>query len=650
MLKIKLLVFTILICIGLVFNGELYLLYMNNFQAAYYEADFYTDDLMPETSEEEIKQDFLNASKEHKVDFFVVDGKKRSVINSEYVIYGTEGALSYLTNSGIKEGNAKSFFFGEVTVKFKYYSDVTDIGKYTSYYFIDDNNLIDIRNFKADLIDQYGGGFPKQMGSDRETIFNLLAAWSIILGLMILISLYEILYQKKEIAIKVVLGEDLRNIFLKKIISDSISYCLIFCICTVILKNYSYVLFKFSFVLLIFGIFLLINLFLSTLIFIVNFRKHLTLSSGKGLLSTSYCIKALATILVVFVLTTNTSVIQKSLNLYAQKSFFENHLEYEYIVLSYMEKNKTAEDILELNKRLYQQFQDKALIYADLSANLDSTYPIILTNQNTLYELAKNNEELKEIITSGINKTTLLFIPSDFDVKSNEYFYGTEIARIFGNAQSIDTIFYKSEIKSPGIHGVDEYQLTLYSNPIIVCNFAPLSDKEFDNYDNGYYYRDIMYKLSEKDWSEFLKKYPSGSIHIAKSNVKDVYEHCRELASLEMKLVLVLSGLILMLEMALIVFIIRMEYRFNAIELALKKVNGYSLISRNKTIIKTTIFSLIAGIAGAWIIGYLINGQHNLSIFIVSIILIITEIFYILCKARKIESKQITLILKGGRV
>ena len=249
MLKIKLLVFTILICIGLVFNGELYLLYMNNFQAAYYEADFYTDDLMPETSEEEIKQDFLNASKEHKVDFFVVDGKKRSVINSEYVIYGTEGALSYLTNSGIKEGNAKSFFFGEVTVKFKYYSDVTDIGKYTSYYFIDDNNLIDIRNFKADLIDQYGGGFPKQMGSDRETIFNLLAAWSIILGLMILISLYEILYQKKEIAIKVVLGEDLRNIFLKKIISDSISYCLIFCICTVILKNYSYVLFKFSFVL-----------------------------------------------------------------------------------------------------------------------------------------------------------------------------------------------------------------------------------------------------------------------------------------------------------------------------------------------------------------------------------------------------------------
>lgn len=80
MTKIKGLIFAVLICIGFLFNGELYLLYMNHFQASYYEADFYANSLEKSISDNEIKQDFINAGKKHYVDFFVVDRTNPSVL------------------------------------------------------------------------------------------------------------------------------------------------------------------------------------------------------------------------------------------------------------------------------------------------------------------------------------------------------------------------------------------------------------------------------------------------------------------------------------------------------------------------------------------------------------------------------------------
>ncbi len=46
-------------------------------------------------------------------------------------------------------------------------------------------------------------------------------------------------------------------------------------------------------------------------------------------------------------------------------------------------------------------------------------------------------------------------------------------------------------------------------------------------------------------------------------------------------------------------FIIRLEYQFNAVEMALKKVHGYTLLNRNWRILKTTVYGALVGILTA---------------------------------------------------
>ncbi len=103
-------------------------------------------------------------------------------------------------------------------------------------------------------------------------------------------------------------------------------------------------------------------------------------------------------------------------------------------------------------------------------------------------------------------------------------------------------------------------------------------------------------------------------------------------------------------EMALIVFIIRMEYRLNAVELALKKVYGYSLAARNKAILRTTICSSMAGIAAAWILGRILNLQLGIPLVIAAAVLLLSEILYVFWRVKKTEEKRIISILKGEKL
>ena len=358
----------------------------------------------------------------------------------------------------------------------------------------------------------------------------------------------------------------------------------------------------------------------------------------------------MTTVLVTLVLATNIAVVQSSLNLYAQKDFFESHRNNYYMVLGYEKNDKTAEEFLALNQKFYQRFQEKAFIYADLSENLESNYPVILTNRKSLEELAIEYSNIEKAVEAAGESSTLLLVPSNITTESDEYHYGKEIAKIFGDARNQETVFYTPEISLSGIHGVDEYKMILYKNPIVVCNRENLSTEDFDKYENGYYYHNIMYQVSPQECKSFISEYSPEKLTLSKSNVLSDYEDRRRIASLELKLVLVLSAFLLLLEMTLIIFIIRMEYRLNSIELVLKKVHGYSLAARNKTILKTAVFSSIFGIAAAWIVSRVLYMRLGIPLIIAGAVLILLEVVYIFWRAKKTEARRITSILKGEKI
>lgn len=136
MQKIKILIFIVLLSIGFSFNGELYMLYLDNFQESYYQANFYPDRPSRPVTDVEIIRDFMDASEENDVDFFVVDHKIQSAYKTEITIYGTERALAHLQSQDIKEGKNESLFFGEAVIRYEPFQKIKEISKCDKWYFI----------------------------------------------------------------------------------------------------------------------------------------------------------------------------------------------------------------------------------------------------------------------------------------------------------------------------------------------------------------------------------------------------------------------------------------------------------------------------------------------------------------------------------
>ena len=113
MKKLKLIVIYLLITIGFIFNGELFILYLDGFQESYYQSGFDFVNREAATLEKEVIQDFLNAGKAYDVDFFFVDSTIISAYNKEVTIFGTPNALKTLRAKGIFERKHNSLFMGE---------------------------------------------------------------------------------------------------------------------------------------------------------------------------------------------------------------------------------------------------------------------------------------------------------------------------------------------------------------------------------------------------------------------------------------------------------------------------------------------------------------------------------------------------------
>ncbi len=658
MQKIKLIIFVLLLLIGFLFNGELYMLYLDNFQDSCYQANFYTDIPTKEVSDNQIIKDFVKTGEKHDVDFFVVDQDIHSSYETETTIYGTKGALQHLASMGIKEGKHQSLFFGEAVVHCEAFKDVKNITKFDTYYFVgDEAKLEDIRSFKADLIDQYSGGFPKLMGSERETWLNLLSVWGIIFGLMLMATLYSILYYRKETMVRIILGESLTRLFAKNTFVDTACFSVLFLLLPQLLQPFTNVKFRMSAIFLLLCIFLAANVLLNALILRVDYKKDIAGGhDGRGLLRASYLLKVVTTVLVTLILAGNVVIIIDAYNLYQQKDFFEAHEDYSYCHTEYKLDNrlgKSDDDNTAMNHEFYQRFQNKALIYADLTGNLGETYPVVLNNVKALEEIKRQCPSIKEATSAVVKEQIYILMPSSISKESKEYPYARTLAELYFDDSEYgeaEIITYNGDITLTAIHRYNEYETVQYENPIILFNNTIFRmNKDLTGY-HWYYTFDTMYDISTQEWESFIREFQLEDQIISKSNVLDIYNHSWDMASRNMRMLMVLSIMLLLLEMALIMFIIRLEYQFNAVEMALKKIHGYTLLNRNRRILKTTVLSSLVGILTALILSNILEMPGGVPLVLAGLLLLFLELVYILWRAKKIEKRTIASILKGEKI
>ena len=659
MKKIKILICILLIAAGFLFNGDLFMLYIDGFQESHYKATF---DFRGVEEEEKVIKDFIDAGNENGVDFFMIKSRLLSSFEKEIIIYGTEGSITELKAKGLDESEYGSIFFGKTKIKYKPFDEISDLKEVKYCYFMgDESKFEDMREFKVSLVEKYYGGFPKLYGSEKETWMNILTVWLIIFGIILMLTAYEILFQKRENMVRIILGEDLRFIFIKSLAMDIIGLLAIFLIVPLFLHKFSNVYFKYSFISKLFVAVLFIVFLLNLLILRVRFKRDMG-DGGSGarvLLFSNYAIKAITTALVILVLSGNLYIVSESYNLYKQRDFFEEHKDYQYYQLPIefdIENIDKQEEIIKEFHRLLGEFDtrfsESHLKYIDMSNQLGIDYPTILINDNAIFEMAQKWPQIEELVSAIPKDSAYLLFPDDMSVDSREYKTAKEIYYFATDsyADEEEILTYEKGIAAIGVIKGDNFDTTYYKDPIIIYDNRELKNEKYYNMEFESYFGNIMYKVKEDDFDRFVEEKQLNTSYTSRTGVLDVYEYNWTIRSRSGRMAIILSVMLAFLETTLIVFIIRLEYRINAIEMALMKVHGYTLMDRNQRIIILTILSSLVGLALSMVMNNEMDMKAGKYIAIIAIGFMVIELVYIMIKARSIESRRISSILKGERI
>ncbi len=204
----------------------------------------------------------------------------------------------------------------------------------------------------------------------------------------------------------------------------------------------------------------------------------------------------------------------------------------------------------------------------------------------------------------------------------------------------------KAIISYVDINGIGDLENTL--NPVVI--YVNNDNMHFKGYELvSLAGRNILYDFDEKNMctmveesNELDKKY----IPVV-TNFKDFHEYRDNFVK---KIIGMLSSfcvIVFLLNMIITVVISRMEYKNQAIGIALKKIAGYNIVERNHR-----LFLLSSGISFVIIAAYCVvsifTGIFNMKICLkVGLVLEITELIILLSNIFIIETKNIAKTLKG---
>ena len=655
MKSIKYTISFIVVFIGLLIIGESHILRLNNF---YTEFSYTTLFLQPNTTEEEMLKDIVNSAERNKVEVFTYIRVPHSTSLTEINIYGTQGVEKYINNNlNISEKEYKSLFLGTLKFDFSNIKKIQGIENIYDFYLIGSKE--NAKQFKMQLIDKYAGNHPVAGYEDKESRNNIIFIWLLIIIVVLLLSFYDVILQKKENLIKISLGERISKIIWKNIILDSLIYVILFIISILVLSSNTNVFFKFNISLITFSILIFSNALLYLNLFFCNIKEVFSnVKISKKLLSLNYTLKLITVIITVFIISSNIALVFESYKLYKQKSFFEAHSDYYYTNLHYKVVRNSDGSFTDriketaiMQETFYRTYFEKfnATILFDISALARTE--AILANKNTLDYLSSNIKAIKNL---NLEKDIYFILPKKMedDFKTIDRLKG--IVRWYEGDRfqyDYDIIYYDDDVNIIAIKELNINGSELLKNPIIIYNNISANKLNSLIYDEPFklsFSKDIMYKITDVEFKQFIEKYDLINQFNSQTNVLEKYENHWLIVKKILYINLIFSVLVLFLEFIIIISIIKLEYEVNSIELSIKKIMGYSVLEKNKKIILMTVATTILSVVLATIVALISEAEEANYLAAGGTIIFILELFVIIFYINKVENAKIPKILKGG--
>lgn len=646
MKKVKWISAGFMITLCFILSSELYQNYVGIFSNQLYYINM-------DVSDKEDVWDFVGKSAEKMgMEAFYIFNTSSTARNVHYDIMGTSKTAELLKERyQIAEGSYNSFFSGTTKISVHDFDENIGHQEEVTFYFTGSyEKVLELRRYFN--ISDYPASYVH--GGEKGIMQWLVPAiWAVAGVFLVILTWFDIQFQKKENFLLISMGKSRLVIILQNILKDTLVFAGLFLVIRLLFEKYIYLGYENKKIILICLAVLVLNHCIYFMLFHYDYKQLLyNATINESTLSNCYILKVFTMLLAVASLSVSIPLIRENVRYIGMYKEIGQFKDYGFIdIIPDYSQCKGDEGVYteQIYGDIYQEYMEKGKVALSTYDFKGEKGPILMVNHNTWPlvagpDIEEPEEEFCVFVPDGKIKIdnpvedVLQHIILEFgiDIEQENYSYNMEYYKKHRNV-----LYFK--YFGDSVLGFDEME-----NPVFVyCN---PSKETLSLNDGGEHFmldnNDTMICLTPEELQDIKDNYPVEDITYTGVEERSGQDRARieRIALLNT----VISVFMLILEGIVIGTIIKMEYIINAKILAIKKVLGYSVLSKNKSIFLLNLFAACIGIVTMLIAALMYKLASWQEIVGIGFGLIVMEWGMILYHIIRFERTGISKILKGG--
>ena len=647
---LKLLIVCVLLCMVAILPGELYQAYLEQYNDFYTTSFYCPDNIAPD----KMISDLSETAEKNNVEIFKIYERSKTTFSTCLDVYASKEMVSVLEKDYlISEGRFRSLFSGSSEINVYDFHDISpELAKEDSSYYLY-GDFDDAVLFKRQLVDIYAGSFPKEDGFNDLSFYRnmLFIGWFFVICVTVVLGIYDLMSQKKETFILTTMGTKKGSIYLKNLLIDTLVMAVVFFAIKVILifveGSLSFEVYSNS----LFAFLLLINAIIYLGVFGRKYGTSLKQSSSEPkLLFASYILCGICMLLFLVSTSSCVELIYVSSRYSKQEEFFKEHSQYSWISRLKMDASEEPVDDYDEYKRLqglmntFINENPKSFFYLfdNTEFGITDTYLSYIASEGTREYLKEN---IPELTNTSSEYDVYILSPENSKITTDDL--EDLAARFLFNGEKYKILYYSNSVKLVYRTRESEPITEMVKNPTVL--FFNKDPKVHS--DDGELFYMLEYGMVDDSkglWTEYAQ---ANSIDYVSDNAWDYY--CFRWEALTRTILINLVVVLIMTAMLLLTIfvIIKLEFRVNAKELALKKIYGHTKYERFKKLYNIVGVVGFICLVGVFIMKY--TAYRTLSLlYIIPILIISLAVCCIFISLQIIlyEKKNLQGILKGGNI
>ena len=649
MKKIKFIFIFFLMLLSFIFSGEFFQYYLNTYTSQFSYIDITENEM---NSQAEIQNNIYHLAEKYNIEVLQTERKNGSGRATSLTVYSTDEAFEKLkTEYSVSPNIYKALFLGTTKVDFADFKDKKLLGETERYYFIGEQRQI--QSIRENIKNDYACSFIKNE-TEHAYPYLVLLIWAVVGVLFLILTWLDIHFQKKENFVLISLGKPIRQIILKNVFIDFLTFSLIFSVLFALLGRFVYLGYEIKNIVLLCAAVLFLNALLYLTLFKMNYKEVLYGANlNERIISDGYVLKSISMILTVVVLSCNAMLISANFKELKRIKTLRNVENYSFLELNPVSLLNLGKDYEEtrygLINSIYGELQNRGCAYSFCGLSGENDYCIINSDSKFLL----NGFDLKT--EPDGNSDFYILVPEEIEFSQNadesvydciEMYFGSE------KALSCEKITYSGNGELLTYDSTEELTLGAQSfeNPIVIYINNPSLKLNCDSSTLSTLFSKMLFNISNSEINTVCEKYQINEkgFYLQGEKVKEKVSDYQAVLNRALLLNTVISVFLLLLELFIISVIIKLEYKVSTTELAVKKVLGYSVFQKNKQIFLLNTYAALIAVVSCTVFCLMYKLAVWYTVIAVGTSVLCFEYVIIAVLITRFEKQNVAKILKGG--